>query len=173
VPSTEPTGRRVQRSWLHRFGHHRWLSRLGQAAVPLDRRVSRATGGRVSVVRLLGLPSLLLTTTGRRSGQPRNQPLLYVPDGDSFVVVGSNWGGPRHPEWSANLLAQPLATATIRGRRIPVRAVLVEGVERDRLWTLFQETWPAYQGYAAHTDRQLRLFRLVPVGSATATTRGR
>jgi deazaflavin-dependent oxidoreductase (nitroreductase family) len=152
---------------IRRLGREKWFSELGRAVVPIDRYIGRASGGRISVLAIAGLPSLMLTTTGRRSGQPRSQPLLYVPDGDGYVVVGSNWGGPRHPAWSANLLADPAATVQVLGRRIPVRAVLAKGAERDRLWDLVQQTWPAYETYATRTDRTIRLFRLVPVETAT------
>jgi deazaflavin-dependent oxidoreductase (nitroreductase family) len=150
-------------SIVRRLGSRRWLINFGRAVVPVDRFVGRLSHGRISVLGIVGLPSLMLTTTGRHSGQPRCQPLLYAPDGDGYVVVGSNWGGPTHPGWSANLLADPAATAEVRGRRIPVRAVLAEGAERERLWQLAVRTWPAYQNYAAGTDRTIRLFRLVPV----------
>jgi deazaflavin-dependent oxidoreductase (nitroreductase family) len=150
-------------SIVRRLGSQRWFLAIGRALVPADRLVGRMSHGRISVLGMVGLPSLLLTTIGRRSGQPRRQPLLYVRDGDGYVVVGSNWGGPAHPGWSANLLADPSATVEIRGRRIAVRAVPAKGAERDRLWRLVVDAWPAYQSYAAGTDRKIRLFRLVPV----------
>lgn len=152
---------------VRRLGSKRWFIGLGKALVPMDRYVSRLTRGRVSVLGILGLPSCTITTTGRSSGQPRRQPLLYVPDGDGYVLVGSNWGGQVHPGWSANLLANPDALLEVRGRRIPVRASLAKGAERDRLWKLVLPVWPAYQNYAAGTERTIRLFRLVPVESAT------
>jgi deazaflavin-dependent oxidoreductase (nitroreductase family) len=152
---------------IRRLGREKWFSELGRVVVPIDRYLGQASAGRISVLAVAGLPGLMLTTTGRRSGQPRSQPLLYAPDGDGYVVVGSNWGGPRHPAWSANLLADPAATVHVRGRSIPVRAVLAKGAERERLWNLVQQAWPAYQNYASRTDRTIRLFRLVPVETAT------
>ncbi len=154
-------------SIIRRLGGRRWFIGLGRAVVPADRYLGRLSRGRLSVLGMVGLPGLMLTTIGRRSGQPRSQPLLYVPDGDGYVVVGSNWGGTTHPGWSANLLADPAASVEVRGRRIPVRAVLVKGAERDRLWQLMMREGPAYESYAAGTDRKIRLFRLVPVESAT------
>ena len=110
------------------------------------------------------IPTLLLTTTGRRSGQERVQPLLYVRDGDAYVVIGSNWGKPHHPSWSANLLAHSDALVTIRGRRTPVRARLARDGERERLWRLLLELWPAYDLYSDRAGgRHLRIFRLEPV----------
>ena len=132
---------------------------MGRLLVPADRLVGRLTRGRVVALGLV--PSLLLTTTGRRSGQPRTNPLSYARDGDAYVVIGSNWGGRAHPAWSSNLLANPGAMVTVRGREIPVRAILARGEERDRLRAELIKVWPAYATYehrAAH--RTLRIFRL-------------
>jgi deazaflavin-dependent oxidoreductase (nitroreductase family) len=135
------------------------LARLGWLIVPADRFVARLTGGRL--IALGTVPALLLTTTGRRSGQPRTVPLQYIPDGDSFLVIGSNWGGPRHPAWALNLLAEPAATVVHKGERFPVRATVLAGAERERAWQLSLRQWPAYQQYTERAgDRQLHLFRL-------------
>src|SRR5690606_9897492 len=108
-----------------------------------------------------GLPSLLITTTGRTTGKPRTNPLLYAPDGDGFVVIGSNWGQAHHPAWSANLLANPHATVTVQGTPISVRARLAEGAERERLRALLLRVWPAYATYEQRAaGRTLRIFRL-------------
>src|SRR5260370_7844603 len=106
---------------------------VGRGFAPGDRYVGRISHGRITMLGTVGLPSLMLTTTGRRTGQSRCQPLLYTADGDGYVVVGTNWGLPTHPGWSANLLADPAATIEIRGRRIPAHATLAEGPERERL----------------------------------------
>jgi deazaflavin-dependent oxidoreductase (nitroreductase family) len=146
---------------VRRLGHRRWFAACTPLVVPADRLVARLTRGRVVALGLI--PSLLITTTGRRSGQPRSNPLLYVPDGDAYVVIGSNWGRPEHPAWSANLLAEPAATVTVRGTRVPVRARLVDGAERDRLWRLLVAEWPAYQTYVRRAGgRDIRIFRLEP-----------
>ena len=110
------------------------------------------------------MPSLILTTTGRRSGQPRRNPLLYVRDGDAFVVIGSNWGKNRQPAWSLNLLADPRATVTIGGRHLPVEARVATGAERERLWGLLLAEWPAYETYVERAGgRDIRVFRLAPL----------
>ncbi|GAA1818694.1 nitroreductase family deazaflavin-dependent oxidoreductase [Luedemannella flava] len=145
-------------SLARRWGRYKWFAVVGRAYVPLDRLVAKLSRGRATA---LGLPSLLLTTTGRRSGEPRTQPLLYILDGDDFVVVGSNWGQPHQPAWTANLLARPAAVANVRGVDIPVRGELVRGADRDRLWADLLRAWPAYANYADRAGgRELRVFRL-------------
>jgi deazaflavin-dependent oxidoreductase (nitroreductase family) len=148
-------------SFAQRLGHQRWFSALGRAMTPVDRLVARLTKGRFVALSMRELPSLLITTTGRKSGQPRSNPLLYVRDGDAYVVIGSNWGQEQHPAWSTNLLAHPRATVTVRGESIPVRARLADGAERERLVGLLRAMWPAYETYADRAQgRQLRVFRL-------------
>jgi deazaflavin-dependent oxidoreductase (nitroreductase family) len=152
-------------SLLRRLGHQPWFAVLGRRLVPFDRWLLRRTGGRWSVTGRKALPSMLLTTTGRKSGEPRTTPLLYAPDGDGFIVVGSNWGQAHHPAWTGNLLARPEATAAIGTDEIPVRAELATGAERDRLWTIVAALWPAYNTYADRSGRDIRVFRLTPVVS--------
>jgi deazaflavin-dependent oxidoreductase (nitroreductase family) len=148
---------------VRRLGNQRWFAALGRRLAPLDRRLYRLTRGRWSVIGRHQLPTLLITTTGRKSGLPRTQPLLYATDGDGYIVVGSNWGQPHHPAWSTNLLAQPVARITLGDRELDVRAGLTTGSERDRLWELVQQVWPGYAGYAERAEgRQIRIFRLVP-----------
>jgi deazaflavin-dependent oxidoreductase (nitroreductase family) len=148
---------------VQRLGHRRWFAALGRRLTPLDRWIQRRTKGRLSVAGRHGLPSLLLTTTGRRTGKPRTQPLLYAPDGDGYVVIGSNWGQERHPAWSANLLANADAIVAIGGVAIPVHATLATGAERDRLRRLLLHTWPAYATYEQRAaGREPRIFRLTP-----------
>jgi deazaflavin-dependent oxidoreductase (nitroreductase family) len=146
---------------VRRLGRHRWFSKLVQAAVPLDRAVGRLTRGRVVALGLA--PSLIITTTGRRSGQPRSNPLLYARDGDAYVVVGSNFGEQRHPAWALNLRAEPAATVTVDGREVRVRARVVSGTERDRLWRLMVAQWPAFLTYVRRAGgRDVPVFRLEP-----------
>ncbi|AEB43496.1 nitroreductase family deazaflavin-dependent oxidoreductase [Micromonospora maris] len=148
-------------SLTRRLGRHRWFGAAMRLLVPADRLVGRLTRGRVVALGLV--PSLIITTTGRRSGKPRSNPLLYVPDGTSYVVIGSNWGQTHQPAWSLNLLANPEAEVDVGGRRIPVRAELATGPERDRLWQLLLDEWPAYQAYVERSGgRQIRIFRLTP-----------
>ncbi|MFE0027680.1 nitroreductase family deazaflavin-dependent oxidoreductase [Amycolatopsis sp. NPDC059021] len=153
--------------WLksvHALGRRRWFLGPSRFLTKIDVRLQRATHGRRSLVPLFGMPSLLLATTGRRSGLPRSTPLTYVLHGRAYAVVGSNVGRREHPAWSANLLADPRATVTVAGATVAVRARLVDGAEREQLWTQLCELWPGYLTYATVSHRNLRLFLLEPVG---------
>jgi len=149
---------------VRRWGHHPRFAAIGRRLVAYDRLLGRLTRGRFVGLGMRDLPCLLLTTTGRRSGEPRTSPLLFVRDGDAYIVIGSNWGQQKHPGWSANLLADPNATVTLDGRRFPVRASRASGAERDRLLAVLRSTWPAYETYAERAGgRDLRVFRLEPL----------
>lgn len=151
-----------------RYGDRPWFARLARLMVPADRLVGRLTRGRVVALGLI--PSLIITTVGRNSGLPRSNPLLYVRDGNAFVVIGSNWGLRQHPAWALNLLAQPLAEASVKGTTVRVRARLTEGAERDRLWRLLVAEWPAYPAYVERTGgRAIHIFRLEPTPPPGAT----
>ncbi|GAB3872288.1 hypothetical protein GCM10027610_137470 [Dactylosporangium cerinum] len=94
---------------LKRLGHRPWFAAAARRVVRLDRWLQRRSKGRIVPINAAGVNTLLLTTTGRRSGQPRSQPLLFVRDGGDFIVIGSNWGQAHHPAWTSNLLADPAA----------------------------------------------------------------
>ncbi|MFF9808819.1 nitroreductase family deazaflavin-dependent oxidoreductase [Streptomyces coeruleorubidus] len=128
----------------------------------LDRAVHRLTRGKVLLSAQL-LPGLVLTSTGARSGLPRRTPLACMPegDGDSWILVGSNFGRPGHPAWSYNLLAHPDARVSWKGQDIPVRARLLERAEREAAWEAVLEFWPPYASYQARVKREIRLFRLL------------
>jgi deazaflavin-dependent oxidoreductase (nitroreductase family) len=102
-----------------------------------------------------GTTILLLSTTGRSSGQPRTTPLIHRADGDRWVIVASKGGAPANPSWFENLLADPDATIELPGQSVPVRASVAEGDERTRLWSLMTEVWPAYDDYQEKTSRQI------------------
>ena len=142
----------------------RVFRRLGPIALPpIERLLSRLTGGQVQLSGLL-VPSLMLHTIGARSGEPRDAPLMYTPDGHGrAIVAGTNFAGSRHPAWTANLLAHPDAAITVRGRRMQVRAEVVPDDERDEVWARIEAQWPGYRGYERDSGRMVRLFRLQPV----------
>jgi deazaflavin-dependent oxidoreductase (nitroreductase family) len=142
------------------IGGKGWFLRIIPIIVPFDRAIGRATRGRISAMNIPELPTFLITTTGRRTGLPRTQPLLFAHDGDSFVVAGSNFGKPDHPAWSGNLLANPDAQVMLHGEVIAVRAHFAEGAERERLMAVLTAVWPHYPTYAKRSGRHLRVFRL-------------
>lgn len=147
---------------VRRVGRTRWFARIGRATSRIDRHLHKTSQGRLSILGRPTLPHLVLTTTGRTSGQPREAVLLYAVDGDGWVLIGSNWGQERHPAWSGNLLADPRATVTIAGCTTAVVATLADAQERARLLPALLAVWPAYTDYADRTDRELRVFRLAP-----------
>jgi deazaflavin-dependent oxidoreductase (nitroreductase family) len=102
-----------------------------------------------------GVPLLLLTTIGARTGIPRTSPVNYTRAGRGFVVVASKSGAPRHPDWYHNLLACPDATIELPGAVIPVRARITTGAEREHLFTRHATTLPNFTAYQKRTTRQL------------------
>jgi deazaflavin-dependent oxidoreductase (nitroreductase family) len=139
-----------------------WLTKIRPLVLATDKILFRLTKGRVTVVGIAGMPSLTLTVNGRKTGLPRDIALLYVPDGDDCLLVGSNWGGPDHPVWTVNLMANPDAAVNIRGRVHTVHAHLMSAEERTAIWPTLTRTWPVYDNYQANTSRELRVFRLTP-----------
>jgi deazaflavin-dependent oxidoreductase (nitroreductase family) len=107
-----------------------------------------------------GTTILLLTTQGRKSGEPRTTPLIHRTDGDRWVIVASKGGASEHPGWYENLLADPDASIEVKDELIPVRASTAEGEERSRLWALMTEVWPAYDDYQTKTDREIPVVML-------------
>jgi deazaflavin-dependent oxidoreductase (nitroreductase family) len=139
-----------------------WLARIRPAVLAADRVLFRLTKGRVTVVGIAGMPSLTLTVKGRKTGLPRDIALLYVPDGEDVLLVGSNWGQPHHPVWTANLVANPDVSVNIRGKVRDMRAQQLSSAERAAIWPKLTETWPVYDNYQSKTTRELRVFRLTP-----------
>jgi len=117
-------------------------------------RVYRETGGERGY-RWRGTTILLLTTTGRTSGEQRTTPLIHRTDGDRWVVVASKGGAAEHPDWYRNLLADPQATIEVQADSVPVVATSAAGDERARLWSAMTEVWPGYDDYQAKTDREI------------------
>jgi deazaflavin-dependent oxidoreductase (nitroreductase family) len=155
---TAMTGR--YNALLRRLGHRPWFAALGRRVVPLDRWIERKTGGRLTIVGHNAVPQLLLTTIGRKTGQPRTTPLLYAQVGSDWVVTASNWGQPHHPSWSTNLIANPDASIEVSGQHVDVYATLTGGAEREQLWAAVTQVWPAYDTYAERSGRHIRVFRL-------------
>jgi deazaflavin-dependent oxidoreductase (nitroreductase family) len=137
----------------------------------IDRPVHRLTRGRATLTSILtGLPVVMLTTTGARSGATRAVPLLGLPTADGLAVIASNYGQPRDPAWCHNLRSQPDATLTVAGRPSPVRAAEAHGEQRDRIWAaglLVYPGWAVYERRA--TGRRIPVFVLTPVPDPPVT----
>jgi deazaflavin-dependent oxidoreductase (nitroreductase family) len=114
----------------------------------------RETGGEVGHD-WRGTSTLLLTTTGRRSGRPRETPLIYGRDGDGYLVVASKGGSDVPPAWYLNLEADPEVELQVRAERFPARARTASPEERPRLWPAMTAQWPAYDDYQAKTTRAI------------------
>jgi F420H(2)-dependent quinone reductase len=132
----------------------RWTGRLN---VPLYRASGGRLGGRIGRA-----PVLLLTTTGRKSGQQRTAPVVYLADDEKMIVIGSNAGNDRVPAWALNLKADPRAEVEVGRRRIPVEARVAEGEERADLWRRSNEQYAGFDDYEGRTDRAISLFVLEP-----------
>lgn len=102
-----------------------------------------------------GTTVLILTTTGRQSKEPRSTPLIYGTHGEDYVVVASKGGAPEHPAWYLNLSADPDVELQVRDDRFHARARTATPEEREELWALMLEQWPAYDEYKAKTDREI------------------
>lgn len=135
---------------------------LSHSLPTMDRTVAKLSGGRTTAVELLaGLPVLGLTTTGRRSGQPRYSPLIAVPFSDALAVLGTNFGQPSTPTWALNLEADPRATLTHRDVTVAVVARAADESEREAILVTAAEVYLGYPKYLQRiTGRQVRVFVL-------------
>jgi len=121
----------------------------------------RLTGGTVGG-KMGGRPILLLTTIGRKSGKERVTPLLYLPEGDHFIVIASNWGEANHPIWWLNLQANPRAKIQIGRKTIPVTARQAGPEERQRLWPVITSQYSNFADYQKRTTREIPVVILTP-----------
>ena len=124
--------------------------------------VYRATGGKL-FGRMGKSPILLLNTIGRKTGRKRTSPLLYVMDGEDFVIIASKGGAATHPAWYLNLRANPEATVQIGDREVQVEAEEADPEEKARLWQKMVEMYPAYDAYQKKAVREIPLLVLHPV----------
>jgi deazaflavin-dependent oxidoreductase (nitroreductase family) len=109
------------------------------------------------------LPTLLLTTTGAKSGEPRSLPLIYIADGDAHVIIASKGGAPTHPLWYRNLQANPECELMVGAKHVRARARVAEGEERVRLWKQMAEIYPPYDKYQETAgDREIPVVVLDP-----------
>lgn len=124
-------------------------------------RAYRETGGQVGYL-WNGVPTLLLTTTGRRTGQERTSALIFGRDGDDYLVVASKGGAPSHPSWYLNLQADPHAGIQVRADTFAVVARTAAAAEKTRLWKIMTDAWPNYDVYQSRTDRDIPVVVLSP-----------
>ncbi len=122
----------------------------------------RASGGRIGGSVVGGAPVVLLTTTGRKSGQPRTAPLLYLEDGEDIVVVASQGGMPKDPLWFKNLEAHPEAEVEIGTQKRKVRARRATDAEKATLWPKVTALYSGFDLYQARTERNIPVVILSP-----------
>lgn len=115
----------------------------------------RATDGEEGHDWEKGTKILILTTTGRRSGEPRDTPLIYEPAGGAYLVVASNGGADTPPAWALNLEAEPDVEVQVWGDRFPARARRATGEEKPEFWKTMTAAWPDYDAYQRKTEREI------------------
>ena len=136
--------------------------RMFKVGTGLHQAVFTASKGRIAG-RIGGMPVVLLTTTGRRSGKQRSTMLATpVHDDDRVVLVASFGGDPRHPAWFLNLRDHPDVTVTMAGRRRPMRATVATAEEKAALWPAIVAAYPNYDAYRRKTDRDIPVVVLTP-----------
>jgi deazaflavin-dependent oxidoreductase (nitroreductase family) len=138
------------KSWLQMAIAKRVLTSLSTFHTFLYRCSGGKLGGR-----MFGAPVCLLTTTGRKSGQPRTLPLLYLRDGEKAVLVASKGGWPTHPLWYQNLLANPEVELQIGAQKHKMRAETASDAQRDVYWPQLTQMYKPYQSYQDSTDRKI------------------
>jgi deazaflavin-dependent oxidoreductase (nitroreductase family) len=134
----------------------------------IDRPIFRLSRGRYTLASLLsGIPVVMLTTTGAKSGRPRTVPVLGIPVDGTVAIIASNFGQHRHPGWYHNLRADPQAEAVLDGRRRRVRALEADGERRARIWTEGLRVYPGFSQYERRAEqRRISVFVLEPVEPA-------
>lgn len=150
-----------------RIGSLPWLPRYLPQITATDRFIQRTTRGRVTLLRIAGLPNLMLTVRGRKSGRLISTPLLCVPYRRGNLIAGSNFGGPKQPVWVVNVRAamekgEPVVVRR-EGAKQQAHPRELSGEERERAWQHMLGTWPNYRLYEERTDRRIPVFYLEPL----------
>jgi deazaflavin-dependent oxidoreductase (nitroreductase family) len=150
-----------------RIGAIPWMPRLLPQITATDKFIQKVSRGRVTILDIAGLPNLMLTVKGRKSGVPRTTPLLCVPYQEGNLIAGSNFGQLKPPVWVVNIRAAIEKGETVGvaqdGKRHEAKVREITGAEREKLWEVMVETWPNYARYAERTDRTIPVFYLDPV----------
>jgi F420H(2)-dependent quinone reductase len=123
----------------------------------------RTNGAEGNSLRDSGLPVIIVTNTGNKTGAVRKTPLMRVRDGDTYILVGSQGGAPTHPVWVHNLRANPLIEIRDRASVQPMRVRELAGDERARCWELAVAAFPPYAGYQLRTERVIPVFLAEPL----------
>lgn len=145
-----------------RLGAISWMPRVLPQIVWIDRRLQRLTRNRYTLLDIAGLPNLVLTVPGRRTGTLRSTPLLCVPDGERFLIAGSHFGDHREPMWVRNLEAAMSGSLRVDRWTTRFTARRLTGAERARAWEHMNRTWPNFHRYEQRTDREIKVFELTP-----------
>mgnify|MGYP001811184049 CR=1 FL=1 len=163
LPTADPVvrGVRIVVSAITRTIAWRWAA--PRVMPPVERALATLTGGRLQFSSVF-VPSLILTTTGAKSGLPRDTVLMYTADGHGrAIVAGTNWAAASHPAWTYAGVALPEAVFGVGGGRCAVGASGIEGDARDRVWRHLESQWPEYRAYERDSGRSVRLFLLTPL----------
>ncbi|RYE78030.1 MAG: nitroreductase family deazaflavin-dependent oxidoreductase [Myxococcales bacterium] len=139
-----------------------WMPKLLPQITAFDKWIQRVTRGTWTLLRFAGLPNLMLTVVGRKSGQPRSTPLLCVPFKAGQLIAGSNFGGAKPPVWVVNVRAADRVDVRVNGVTRPAVPHELSGAEREEAWQHMLRTWPNYAKYAERTDRVIPVFYLEP-----------
>jgi deazaflavin-dependent oxidoreductase (nitroreductase family) len=151
---------------IRQIGRARWVAALSRRfGSRLDRRLYTSTGGRLTSLGRKTAPILLLTTTGRRTGRVRTTPLIYVREGEGFVVSSEDFGQRRPAAWPLNLDAEPRATVQVGSTTMTCVARRLDDAETDCYWDKLLEVWPAHADYLKRSG-QRHTFMLTPVAEA-------
>jgi deazaflavin-dependent oxidoreductase (nitroreductase family) len=142
-------------------------ARVQKAFAGANVALYRLSGGRIGG-HMSKAPVLLLHHVGRKSGQARVTPVLFLPDGERLVVAGSNGGASKHPAWLLNLRAHPETTVEVARRRLRVRAREATEAESTRYWPELTEAYPSFDIYKGRTEREIPLMVLEPLTSRSA-----
>lgn len=143
-----------------RLGALSWMPKLLPQIVMVDKTLQRTSGGRLTILDVAGLPNLMLTVVGRKSGIARSNPLLCVPRGETILIAGSYFGGPNEPMWVKNIEANPDVVVRFKAKTCDMRATRLDGAERSAGWDHMLKTWPNFALYEQKTDRLIKVFEL-------------